>query len=310
MVAPAVIIAAAAVIFVLSPLRQILYPEKTGSIKDIITGISAGRVYLEVTFDKLIYTGYDYYTGSKPQASYYYYLDEKNAENPCIFVLIPVSGLSEPPKSLSDYRAKAKLIRNDDAFGSFIAKFSKDIGWSEDALKSACMNTLLSSWDYKPFVYGAMAALLLFAAVICILYLLANFAFFLYPPLHPAARRLEKFGLDSSDFSAIDEELKNPIISSVELYATDHFFIAFKKRSIYIVPLFNIIWAYKFSAFRPFAGRKNYTLVIVTSPESRLSIGGNRKGDADAILRVFMMDFTHIIVGYRESIKKTMEKKS
>ncbi len=309
---PVVVIAVMAVLLAVIPFGRVLNPPVASSVDEILEYADSGYTYLSIEISGYSYSGYDYYSESgEVKAGYYYILDEENAENLCMFLLIPWDE-GEISDEQTVYKAKVKLLRNDKYFESFLTGFSTDIGWSSSALRAAGGDVLISSYDYNPALYIILLILIIAVMAICLVYGVINLLTYLFPTLHEAARRLKKFGLDEDDFREIDDEMAhNRILSAGNLYITDHYFVAYSNSGIAIVPLYNIVWAYKYSSWnrlRRFS-KLNYSLVIVTSPRDRITIKGNKKRDADAILRFFRRDFTHITVGYSEEIRNEMEGK-
>ncbi len=312
LILPVIVIAVMAVLLAVLPFGKVLNPPAASSADEILEYADNGYTYLSIEISGYNYSGYDYYSESgEAKAGYYYILDEENSENLCMFFLIP-SDEDELSDDQSVYKAKVRILRNDKYFDAFLSDFASDIGWSSSALRAAGGNILVSSYDYNPALYIILLILIIAVIVICFVYAIINLLTYLFPTLHKAARRLKKFGLDKDDFREIDDEMAhNRILSAGNLYITDHYFVAYSNSGIDIVPLYNIVWAYKYSSWnrlRRFS-RLNYSLVIVTSPRDRITIKGNKKRDADAILRFFSRDFTHITVGYSEEIRNEMEGK-
>ena len=303
LILPAAVLLAAVLLFWILPVKNAVFPRIVSGAQEIT---SAAEKRLHITINDLHYCGYDVYISKKIASSYYYYLDDDGA---CMFFLIPAAESENFTGVIETYSGNVIVLDANEDFDEFISGFSGDIGWSEQSLRDVCKDRLYSASDYHLALYTVTALLLAALALVCIAYMVINLIIFTEPSFHPAARRLRRFGLDGEDFSAIDEELKDPIICAGDLYTTDHFFVAFTKRNIYIAPLFNIIWAYKY-ARRIGNSKLKYSLVIVTSPKDTMVIPGNKKADADMILRFFRRDFTHIKVGYTEEIHKEMEKYS
>ena len=121
---------------------------------------------------------------------------------------------------------------------------------------------------------------------------------------------LKHFGLDGKDFTEIDKELaENLLIRAGRIYVTENYLIVLGKRTLWMVPLFNIVWAYKFSNWNPLVKKNKltYSLVIITSPKDKISIHGNKKSHTDEILAFLDENFSHITVGYTDEIREKME---
>ena len=182
--------------------------------------------------------------------------------------------------------------------------------WDADALKEVSHGFVVSQFDYRPGLIMILVALIILLIAACAVYMIANLIYIWKPHLHPACRRLKHFGLDGEDFTEIDHELaEDLLISAGQIYVTENYLIVIGKRNLWMVPLFNIVWAYKYSEWNPFVKKKKltYSLVIVTSPKEKITIRGNKKPHTDKILQFLDSSFTHITVGYSDEIREQME---
>ena len=112
---PVIICIIMVVIFLLIPSKNIFNPTKAENIGQIVSVYQKNEGYVSYSLDDLEYTGYDYYSGSTPVASYYYVIDE-NSSNLCAFFLIPLDKNSRPEEVIGHYTAKAKLVNDDKYF--------------------------------------------------------------------------------------------------------------------------------------------------------------------------------------------------
>ena len=308
---PGIILAAVIILALLLPIRSVLSPEEAASAGEIVSLSESGAEYVRIEFDALSYTGYDYYVNNRPVASYYYILNEDDADNVCMFFLVPTNSSENTADKILHYSANARIITGNTQFKIFLDEFSDDIGWSHDGLLDACSGLLVSSYDYHSALYIILLVLLALIFIWALAYILANVIILIDPTRHEACRRLIKYGLDGEDFTAIDEELAHDtIINAGNLFATTHYLVAFGQHSIFVVPLFNIIWAYKYSSWNHFSRirKLKYTLVVTTSPKDTIRVPGNRKKDVDKILNFLGEDFSHITIGYSEEIRAQIDK--
>lgn len=307
---PAIIAVLAAILLFLIPFRQIFSPPKAGSIDDIIRLYNDGNRYVEFTLNDLHYTTYDYYTGSENNVScYYYILDEDNGPT-CVFFLIPAKYTNDRADVLESYSAKARFVSGGDRFNTFLSGFATDIGWNTEALSDISGHFAVSQFDYRPGFIMTISILLLLIMLACLVYIVANIIFMIVPHLHPACRRLKKYGLDGKDFTEIDRELANDLLFKAgHIYITENYLIVLGKRSLWMVPLFNIVWAYKYSRWNPFVKKNklSYSLIVVTSPKNKITTTGNKKSHTDRVLQFLDENFSHIVVGYSDEIREQME---
>ena len=307
---PGIVLVISVLILVFAPFGQFFNPPKASSLEEIIRLKEEGARYVEFSLDDLHYTTYDYYTGRGDNAScYYYILDEK--ENPvCVFFLIPSEFTNNRSEVLAHYSAKATFVSGGNRFDTFLSGFATDIGWNRDDLAAVSGNFAVSQYDYRPGLTTVIQILLALIVLASFIYFLANIVVIFAPHLHPACRRLKRFGLDGRDFTEIDKELsENLLIRAGRIYVTENYLIGLGKRNLWMIPLFNIVWAYKFSSWNPLVKKNKltYSLVIITSPKDKVSIRGNKKSGADQILLFLEENFSHITVGYSDEIREKME---
>ena len=307
---PAIVLVIAVLLLVLLPFRQFFNPPKATSIDEITELYNNGSKYVDFTLNDLHYTTYDYYTGSKDRASCYYYILDEEKGPACVFFLIPEEYTNDRADVLETYSAKAKFVTGGSRFDTFLSGFSTDIGWSTDALTEISGHFAVSQYDYRPAIFMALQILFFAVILVCLAYIIANVIFIIAPHLHPSCRRLKRFGLDGRDFTEIDRELKEDLlIRAGQFNITENYLIVLGKRSLWMVPLFNIVWAYKYSRWRPFVKKNklSYSLIVITSPKDKITITGNKKSDTDRILHFLEDNFSHITVGYSDDIREKME---
>ena len=297
LIAPFIVLVVVVIIGHFIPFEEMFFPETVYSADELAESVSTGTTYISYEIDDLVYTGYDYYDGGKISGRFYYAFTSD--EQPVVFFLVKEG--QEPGK------AAAKAVYKDEYVNTFIANYAADLELSPQALQELSGGYILSSCDYDLYYYIILAASLAAIAFVCALYILWNFIVFFFPSIHPSCRRLKKYGLSGRDFSDIDRELKNDrIIEAGNIYATSHYMIVFGKGTIYMIPLFNIVWAYRYVSRQIFVSRRllSYTLVVYTSPSGKITMRGNKKKATDKILSFFNRDFSHITVGYTEENHK------
>lgn len=293
------------------PISKVLSPKKVTSIDEIKNLYKENNHYCEFSFDELCYTGYDYFDAeNRNKASYYYVLDD--SENPsCLFFLIPVENTDNKSAILYNYSARAILLKNNAQTKAFLTGFSSDIEWDSTSLENISGGFLVSEYNYSPNIYIVIAILIILIGGCCLVYLIVNVLFILFPHLYPACARLKRFGLDNLDFREIDAELKhNWLIKEGDFRITDNYLIAFGKNDFWMIPLFNIIWAYNYSEKNLFSKKNpfNYCLVIITSPKDKITIRVTDRESTETILNYLRTNFAQIAVGYSDDIREKMDR--
>ncbi|MBR6349439.1 MAG: hypothetical protein IKR67_02720 [Lachnospiraceae bacterium] len=307
---PVIICIIMVVLLLVIPSKNVFSPTEATSIGQIKEIYSKDEGYVDFSIDDLLYTGYDYYSGSTPVASYYYSVDA-NSGSLCAFFLIPLEKGQSPQEVINHYSAKAKLVDDDKYFSTFLAAYASDIGWSTQGLIEASGGFLVSDPDYHPEIFVITRILIYIVLLLCGISILANIIVFFVPHLHHSCRRLRIFGLDGSDVSYIDRELvKNVVIEEDNIVVTDHFLVIFGKNDLCMVPLFNIIWTYRYNRWHPLRSKDkmSYSINIITSPKDKITMHGCKKKSTDAVLKFLDEEFSHITVGYSDEIREEMEK--
>ena len=81
--------------------------------------------------------------------------------------------------------------------------------------------------------------------------------------------------------------------------------IAYDRQNIFIVPLENIVWAYKYSYLNHFSLHKkiSYSLCIVTDQKKRYTVHNKPKNGVDLVLNQLQTRFPEIMIGYKNENK-------
>ena len=306
---PGIVLIIMILLLIFVPFRDIFEPKTATTAEEIIALYESRAGYVHVSADDLKYSNYDYYTSSNRFASYYYILDENEGPS-CVFFLITQGEKGSQPDVIDHFDSKARFMTKDAHFETFIEGFSKDIGWDAEALKEISHGFVVSQFDYRPGLTRILQILILVVLVACALYMIANLIVLKAPHLHPACRRLKRFGLDGQDFTEIDQELEDAlIISAGQIHVTENYLIAIGKHNLWMIPLFNTVWVYRYAGWNPFVKKNKltYSLVIVTSPKDRITIHGNSRHSTDMLLQYLKKNYQHITVGYSDEIRERME---
>lgn len=307
---PGIVAVITAILLIALPLKYEFNPPKTSSNEEI-KALSKKKIgFTDFTLENLHYSNYDYYTGNKKVSACYYYVLDEGVHPSCTFILIPIENTQNKSETLATYTAKAKIIKGDKRFEKFIESFASDIGWNSSDLKNICGGYVVSEYDYHPGLTIFITILLILLLAISVVYFLANLVFMFKPHLHPSCKRLHKYGLARRDFKEIDYELSNYLLFKAgNMYVTENYLVIFGKRNLWMVPLYNIVWAYQFAIWNPFVNKSklNYNLTIITSPKTYVLVRGNKKANTDKVLAFLKNNFTHISIGYSEKIKKSLK---
>ena len=294
---PGIVLLIMVILMLSLPVDEMLIPREVSSAQELTEAAEEGERFIYYEIDDLIYTGYDFYDGSEAAASFYYIFSDDGES--CVFFLIA--------KGADTSSGRARIVTKDEYVNTFITSFASDLGLSAQMLAEISGGFIISGYDYNLWLYTLLALILIAVALICLVYMCGNILVFFFPHIHPACRRLKKYGLSGKDFSDIDRELASDcIVEAGNMFATSHYLVVFAPSTLCMIPLFNIVWAYKYLNRQIFVTKKylSYTLVVYTSPGGRILMRGNSKKHTDMILRFLDRDFSHIAVGYTEERHK------
>lgn len=300
LIVPVIILAAMLAAGYLIPFEEMLMPEEVYSADELAAAAEEGSKFISYEISDLNYTGYDYYDAGGIAGSFYCAFADDGES--CVFFLI---------KEGADISSgTVRIITKDEYVNTFLVNYAADLGLSADALTDISGGYIASGCDYNFVRYAAMAVIISLIILVCIIFILANIIICFAPSAHPSCRRLKKYGLSGRDFSDIDRELDTDrIVEAGNMFATSHYLVVFSKGTIYMIPLFNIIWAYQYVSRQLFVSRRllSYTLAVYTSPAGKIIMRGNRKKNTDKILSFLDRDFSHIAVGYTEEQHKKVK---
>lgn len=312
---PTIILIAAIILIIYIPFDEIFNPKEIKYISDIEEEYVSGNDYIELNLENAKYTGYDKYSGNKKVGSYYYYiLDDK-----CYIIVVKDSKKRVEPE-LVDYNIKAKLIQNNGSTKKVIKRIASDIDWSYDGLNSITSYITIDNTAYHDSIYYILGAIIIFAALASISYMIVNIVIFVLPRLHPACinfKRLETGKGKNKNLEHVNYELESRcILDAGNLRMTENYLVAHEKFNIEIIPLNSIVWAFKYSTGHGnswFRIKIRYTLNILCKHGLRISIPGNTDEVINKVLAYLEDNFPNILIGHTEENKleaKARRKKS
>lgn len=279
------------IIFFHYPFMKILFPNHLEDINTIFNVYSQGNEYLEIDVPTLYDTGYDYTYNSVTKGSYYYtFIDDK-----CVFFLLS-NKTCNATEQLNNLTLKVKLLKGNKQLDFLKEHFASDLAWTKSDLSKITASFLVS--DLDAFSSNAYALLLIMGIVdICsILSILISFIYIIAPHLSPICKHLGKGKAAKLALKEVDLELKNDRYFYVsDMSITSHYFIELERYHAKIIPLNNIIWAYKYSKLSKFFGI-SYTLVIYSN-NSVSKFPHKQKYDIDFILEYLNESCPNVIIG-------------
>lgn len=278
-------------VFTQYPFMDILFPKQLTDNHLLSSAYNSEQEYLKINIPILYYTGYDYIQNSEKKGSYYYtFINDK-----CVFFLLD-NKTADGALELKNITFKAKLITDSKQFSYLSEHFSSDLSWTDSELSKISEQFIVSELDAaKPLAYvilTLMGAVDIFSFVLVFLSLL----FILFPHLSPICKHLGKGKVAKSALKEVDLQLENNRYFYVsDMSITSSYFIELDKYHAEIIPLNNIIWAYKHSRMNKLWGI-SYTLVIY-SKHNISRFHHKQQYDIDFILEYLAESSPNIIIG-------------
>lgn len=279
-------------VFFQYPFMEILFPNRLENTNLIFHAYDSGEEYLQVDVSTLYYTGYDYTINSHKKGSYYYsFINDK-----CVFFLLSNKTSNETLAELSNISLKAKLITDTTQSAFLTDHFSSDLSWTNTELNKVTGSFIVSELDASaPFTYGLLLIMGI-VDVFCLIRVILSLTYIFVPHLSSICKHLGRGKASKLALMEADLELNNNRYFYVsDMSITSHYFIELGKYHAEIIPLNNIIWAYKHSKMNKLWGI-SYTLIIYSN-NSVSRFTHKQKYDIDFILEYLNENCPNIIIG-------------
>lgn len=236
MAIPVILTIVLLVIYINFPILEILTPMSINSTTDIDKLYSSNVTYIDITFDSLYYSGYDYIKNGKTLGYYYYSF----ANDKCTFVLVGSKNLKNPKDSIKGYSMKASIEPQDNLIKQTIADFSKDINWTPDGLLSASTGCYISEISSNTTVLVILGVSLLLSSIALLSYILSNILYAILPGLFPACAKFKKIEGSLKGLIRANLEMKNPnyvLFEYGNMIVTKRYFIYMSTFNFDIIPI-------------------------------------------------------------------------
>lgn len=307
--APFLYLLAILLLWILCPLRAILFPAELNSDQPLKGTYSGADAYVQSTFTNLTFSGYTREWFGQTVGYYYY----GTRGEQCYLLLLSPSSCEEGLPSIDRVHVTVKIIPGKENYTTLLKALSKDLHWTQEGIVSQMPNYYYSEPDYQPiltfiffFVYFVSSA---YALVSLILYLL----YCRFPSLSPPVLDLAIFGSPRRLLRQAEIELATlPQLATEDMFITEHFFILTSPYGNAIVPIREILWIYKHSTLHKFLWYHfsiSYTLHITANKHYYIHCPKNLKSDIDGIMD-YLSEANHdILVGFSEKNRLAVQEK-
>ncbi len=293
LIIPVVLITTFLVIVFNYNLHLRLLPLSADSVSEITTDKFAKQKYIAISVDRLTYTGYDCIKNGKNVGSYYYYLTDDS----CTFFL-----LKPGSEHRFDIFVEGRLIPLDN-FDKLVPLLAKDIDWNPTDLGAITTPYIVSEVDYVPATTGIIYIIVIALVSIALAHSLFLIIKIIFPFIGVNYKTfLAPKQLRSILKNAEYEITKESCFSMNNIYITDSYFISLNNYHIFVLPLDEIVWAYKHSILisAKLLGYQEltYNLRIITNQKKTYVCPNNHKYVADSILEHLAERMPEILIGY------------
>lgn len=304
-----------AFIFII-PFGEMLNPIRVNSTAEAIEAVKQGHEYIEISAERLIYSGCNYMRDSDVHGEYYY--DLVDGEK-CLFFLVKPSDENEKPGNLSNVIKRVRVVETNGIFYNMLSMFSNTINWTEEGVKGITEDYVLSEVDYHGITYTILAVFLFITFIYGMTVFIYNLVFAVVPAFSPklvVARyyyRTDKGqkNISMDDFvDIVTNEMENSKVQQEDMYITDYFFVNMDKFNFAIVPLNKIVLAYEHSTLKTFFGMHlnvSYTLYLKCSTMLRFNAPKKTHDGVKSILDYFRENEPNILVGYTDENKQLVK---
>lgn len=300
LIAPTVYLLAAALLWFLSPLSDVLFPTEIFSSRELETNYRQGSGYVQATLTDLYFTGYTSTRFSRTVGYYYYTV----LDDTCVLVLLSPSTCEEGLPHIASQHIYGRILRQGESYQALAEALAEDLNWTAQGLKSKISPYILSEPDLNPILTGMILSLFALSGIYALISLGLCLVYLMFPVLSPPCRQLGRFGKPSELLAQAEEELATlPQLATEDMFITEHYFIEIASSGIAIVPIREMIWIYKYSTLHKFFWYHfniSYTLYITLNKHVYIKCPKNMKSDIDGIIDYLAEANHNTLVGFSE----------
>lgn len=297
-------------IFQQTPFYNTLKPTKIDHVSEIDLAFKNDMYFIDLTMEKLYYSGYDYLENGKISGSYYYAIEDGT----CYYFLLLKDSFDNQSEPVRDLRMRGKIETGGKNLDYLISNMAKDLSWTNSELRKVSSSLLIKEVEYLQsktmWLLGINSTIFLTS---CFLFFY-TLSFILVPLLHPSCIFLRRYGNIKAQIMELEDELEEEIrLKCKNLIITKNYLVEISGSHLKILPLRQILWAYKhsnFHQFRLFSNKLTYTLRVIGKKSGKLVSTLQPKADVDMVLKYLEEHFPEVLVGYSKENEKIAKKKN
>ena len=302
---PSLTLAITVLIFLFVPFYKLWRPIKITNPEQIAELYNKERIYVDITWEKLYYSGYDYLENGKRVGSYYYALEEEV----CYFVILLSELTQNQAEVLEQVHMTARLESGGKMLQELIKGMATDLEWTAQGLSAVTSHIVVDGANYTLLRSNLLFGINILLAVITG-FTIARLLVFIWRPLYyPACRHMRCYGSVKSHIRQLNKERREENLICGDLTITRHYLIYITKYQLEIIPLKDILWAYKYSMYHRFRKQKiTYTLRVVGKRGIAIIASEQKKRNVDEVLAFLEEAIDEIRIGYKKEYERTAKK--
>lgn len=292
-------------VFLLVPFYKLWNPLKITNLEQIAEFYNEEHIYVDITFEKLYYSGYDYLENGKQMGSYYYALEEEV----CYFVILLSELTQDQAEVLEQVHLTARLVSGGKMLQELIKGMAEDLGWTAQGLSAVTSHIVVDGINATLFRSKLLFGIHILLAVIAGFTIGRLLVFIWRPMYYPACRHMRCYGSVKSHIRQLNKERKEENLICGDLTVTRHYLLYITRYEMQMIPLKDIFWAYKYSMYHRFRKQKlTYTLRVVGRRGVTVIASEQKKRNVDKVLAYLEEEIAGIRIGYKKEYERTAKK--
>lgn len=282
-----------------------LFPLRLNNAGEAEEACEQDNHYVYCTVPRMMYAGIDHMEKGRLDGHYYYSLEDGR----CQYYLVASERGNAVPV-LENYSFNARILKEEEIAKDLDRLMSDMLGWTEEGVNGAANDYILSEIDYNGYNIWTIAVIMAVSFLIAMLHIIT----LAYNVVNPYdALGFIHFGNGRQRremiLQANDEYNRQVIFMSQGMYVTENFFVYYDKGDFEIIPLDDIVWAYKHSSLRWRIGTRHfitYNVRLVTFYKKTYVFENKTKESCDALLDIIAAQRPEILIGYSQENKVKM----
>lgn len=289
------------VLWLCLPVDSILFPTIVKDSDSLEKMYTNNDQYIQASLLNLKFTGYTK-TALGRTIGYYYYTMR---DNTCTFVLLSPRTCEEGLPSIEEISVYARIEKSNAGYQQLLSKIAEDLSWTDAGITKKVNAYYISEPGFRRIISAVVIIIFALTGLYSLLTIIFSIIYYLFPVLSPPCQVLSVFGRPAELLAQAEEELATlPQLATEDMFITEHFFIAIAREGIFIIPIQEIIWIYKYSTLHKFFWYHfsiSYTLHITANKHLYVQLPKNLKSDIDGIID-YLSEANHdILVGFNET---------